>query len=211
MLTVVTWLYNRNRSYRPEHVNRFYDAFDKHYSGEYRRLCITDDSGVDSDTLPTPAGLEALPGLSGNLRRLWIWSREAAEVIGGRVFVSDIDCDIVGPLDPLLDREEDVVLWHDPMYPRRYSGGNMLITPGSRPEYWERLAENPEARMAEAREWNKRTYGKSVGAEMAWLCYAAGEEATFGPGIYRSRFLRGMPDDAKIIHYSGSRKPVWLR
>lgn len=209
MLTVVTWLWqNGNRDYGADQVNRFYEQFDCHYSGTYRRLCITDVAGVDAEILPMPAGLEDLPGLSGNMRRLWIWSRDAYRIgVGARVFVSDIDCDIVGPLNPLLERSEDVVLWHDPLYPRRYSGGNMLLTLGSRPELWDRFIADPVKARDDAREWMRRQYGRAVGAEMAWLCYAAGDEATFGPGIYRARKITTVPKDAVIIHYSGKVKP----
>lgn len=209
MLTVVTWLWqNGNRDYDVEHVNRFYEQFDRHYRGPYERLCITDLEGVDARVLQMPPGLDELPGRSGNMRRLWIWSLDAAALIGGRVFVCDIDCDIVGPLNPLLDRDEDVVLWHDPRFPIRYSGGNMLITLGSRPEIWERFIADPVRARSDARNWMRRRYGRAIGAEMAWLSYAAGDEATFGPGIYRARKIgRTLPKDAVIVHYSGDLKP----
>lgn len=204
-ITVVTWLYQGNRDYKPEHVERFYRQFDKHYEGQYRALCITDQK-VSVESLPIPEATKGFP--HPNFAKLWIWSREAQEAIGGRVFVSDIDVDVVGPVNRLLDRSEDVVLWHDPLYPMRYSGGNTLLTLGSRPEIWESFSVEKIPAM---RKWHEQKYGRCTGADQAWLCYAAGDEATFGPGIYRARTLKRLPKDASIVHYPGDLKPWHLK
>ncbi|MDZ7735902.1 MAG: hypothetical protein U5P41_07230 [Gammaproteobacteria bacterium] len=213
MLNVVTWKYpspTGHRHYTAAHVNRFFRQFAGHYRRPYLAICITDDpAGLDP-------GIEALPNpvtLPNNYRKLWLFSAAAARAIPGRIFLSDIDVDIVGDLTGLLDRDEDFVGWYDPRYPKvRWSTGNYLLTAGARAFVWEEFEElGADAAENLLAAWYPRHRGmRKVGSDMAWLSYRLpAAEARFGPGIYRRRFIdpSATPADAKIIHYSGKKKP----
>jgi hypothetical protein len=78
----------------------------------------------------------------------------------------DLDCVVGGPLDPLFDRREDLVLFKGTQSNRPYNGSMMLIRAGCRPEVYE--------------QFNQRAANIAsdlfVGSDQAWLAYALGRK-----------------------------------
>lgn len=192
------------RDYTAEHVNRFADQITRRSSIPLRVVCVTDmPTGIHCDVIPMPRGLNWPKAY----RKLWAFSREAAALLPGRIFVSDIDVEVVGDIAPLLDRSEALVAWQDAAHPPgRLSSGNYLLTAGSHPEVWENFSFEA---MADARLWHEQKFGRMTGSDQAWMSYALRHGvATFGPGIYRSKNIGAdLPADARIVHFSGNLKP----
>lgn len=207
-LTFVCWKYKPHgmppghRKYTAVHVNRFTRMVKKHYPHPHKVVCITDEPGFieEAQTIDMPV---VLPN---NFRKLWLFSKEAAELIPGRVFFCDIDCVMAGDLTGLVDRDEDFVAWHDFQYSSiRYSSGTYMLDMGSRPFVWDEFSMD---KVPEIEAWMKEYAGHMVGSDMAWMSYILGEEATFDPGIYRARKVgKKLPKDARIVHFSGKMKP----
>lgn len=128
----------------------------------------------DFDGLQTPKWGGTRPSC---YRRLAMFRRDAAEIFGERFVCMDLDSVIGGPLDPLFDRKDDLVLFNGTGPGRPYNGSMMLIRAGCRPQVYDEFT--PE-RAAEASE-------KFVGSDQAWLAYILGAgEKTWGEadGVY---------------------------
>ena len=215
MLKVLVWLYHSpsgHRNYDPSHIRLFMKQFSLNYDGPHQFFCITDFppeafEGLDITLLPMP---NVVKGLGNNFRRLWTFSKEAAQLLPGRVFMSDIDVMILDRLDEYLNRPEPLVLMTDPTQPGpnyKYSP-TCLLTAGARPDIWDEFMKPGSIERMWDYYLNECGQKRVTGSDMAWLSYyfQDGEVASFNQ--YRARNLhRDLPDDAKIIHFSGKDKP----
>lgn len=218
MITVVCWLFQGHgvtvggkpteRGYEARHVTRLQRRFSRWYSQPHRYVCITDmpDGLEGCEIIPMPS--ECVP-LSKAYRKLWLFSQDAADLIAGRVFFSDLDSDFFGDLGSLLDRSESLVLWHDKMYPRqRWATSHYLLDMGSHTDVWDEFLK-PGA-VDQMLEWYASRGERATGSDQAWMSYYIEDAATFGPGLYRARLIKHLPEDAKIVTYPGAVKP-WHR
>lgn len=143
----------------------------------HRIACVTD--------LPLPPGVEQIipPGdfeavqprwgpLKPNcFRRLAMFRRDAAKLFGERFVCMDLDCVVGGPLDPLFNRKEDLVLFNGTSESRPYNGSMMLIRAGCRPELYEKFSQAAANAAGDA----------FLGSDQAWLSLCLGwGEATWG-------------------------------
>lgn len=136
-------------------------------------------------------------------RRLSMFRRDAADIFSERFVCMDIDVVIAGELDPLFDRNDDLVLFKGTSRSRPYNGSMMLIRAGCRPQVFEEFTEK------EAVEAGRRF----VGSDQAWLAHKLGwGEQTwdewdgvcwFG-GTYQSRHRNPAP---RVLFFPGSMKP----
>lgn len=228
MISVVTWLWDGPRGFRPEHVNTCRRMFARTFGAPHRFVCIADDArGLDPDIdfflTPTEARkageLQSPEGrrFPSCYRRLWMFSRAATE-LGGVVLLIDIDLVLLRPIADLCERAQDFIGWR----PRakwgtldRVAGGMYLLRPGTRTCVWERF--KGEASIAEARTAGYR------GSDQAWISYQLGRRATVWPddaGLYSIRdFANGrapLPSDARVVQFNGPTKPwesslPWVR
>lgn len=205
MLTLVCWLYRSptgHRHYSAKHVHRLIRMFRRNYTRPHRVLCITDQpEGIPCDVLPMP--LE----LPNNYRRLWLFSKEAADAIPGRVFLLDLDVAITGNLDGYLDRPEPFVVMRDPMFGWHRYSSSYLMTTGSRTDIWE--AFDPETSPDVMAEWYPRATGhEQVGSDQAWINYYLWDQRPPTFDQYRARLVGDtLPKEAKIVHFPGGLKP----
>lgn len=212
MLNVICWKWDGTRSYDPEHVNVLHYSVRKHCPADMRFWCITDNpEGLHKDILTYDINLidrrDILPGEHGNTCvKLWAFSAEAAQAIGGRIMVLDIDAIVCGDLGRLLKRKEDFVGWRDThkFGHCRYQGGLYLMTAGTRAHVWDTFGGH-ESRL------EARAQGYS-GNEQAWMSYIMGKEAYFtrADGIWKQNaYDRAKPRDAVVIQYNGIGKKPW--
>lgn len=178
----------------------------------HRIACVTDiPEGIDPRIeIIAPPGdfLDITNPRWGNgkpqcYRRLSMFRRDAAEIFGERFVCMDIDCCISGPLDPLFDRDEDLVLFKGTSRHRPYNGSMMLIRAGCRPQVFEDFSQ------AGALE-SGRLF---CGSDQAWLMHKLGSgEAVWderdGVHWYRSAASRRLRNERpRVLFFPGSVKP----
>jgi hypothetical protein len=145
MISIVYWLYadqHCERSYRAEHVNAQLPMLAKHCHVPYRIVCVTDmPAGLDPSITVIPAPVRGdgpVPSSDKRYprcyRRLWNFSAEA-KVLGDRILSLDIDSLLCGDITPLLEREEDLVVWRNTN--GIILGGAYLLSTGTHKFVWD--------------------------------------------------------------------------
>jgi hypothetical protein len=134
--------YNDKFVYSSDHVNRLHRMVARHLSMPHEFVCITDDTeGLAPEIRPVAIDRDLLAA-GARFPKLMIYRPDAAEFLGERILLLDLDTVIVGHLDPLLDTQSDFKAWKDSGYPRKanvgkYNTSMVLLAAGSHPEIWE--------------------------------------------------------------------------
>lgn len=220
MLRVVCWKW-ANPGYRStftaEHVNTLRNMVARNYRGPHEVVCMTDDpTGIDGDirVLPVPMKYADLPspwssGGPSCYRRLWLFSDEAADVIGDRMVSIDLDCVITGDMGLLWDRPEDFVGWNDPNRHGTYCGSMWLLRAGTRTKVWETFdpVESPAKVKASS---------TCFGSDQGWMSLVLGPgEAKWAQpqGVYswrndiKTTAGKHLPENARVVFFHGEDDP----
>lgn len=225
MLSVLTYLWPggglSKREYEPHYVNVEARMFARHLKIPHRFVCVTDfEGGFDPGVtvVRTPPAARAIAEIktpeAGRFpscyRRLWSWSKEAAE-LGEWLLVVDIDLVLTGEITHLVQHSHDFLAWRPRMCwgnVNRVAGGLYLLRAGSRPRVWNDFIADPAAAIARARAAGYR------GSDQAWISYCESAGAAVWPadsGIYSIRDLRNgaapLPRDARLVQFNGPVKP----
>lgn len=225
MLDVVTFKWKPiQRHYRSkfsaEHVNTLASMVMRNYKKPHRFNCITDDPrGIHPDIRIIPlwndySNLQSAYGARNPscYRRLKLFSKEAAEIIGPRFVCMDLDIVITDELYSLWDREEDFVIIKSPTIgPRyRYNGSMLMMTAGCRSFVWETFDPIKSPRQT--------LVHRMFGSDQAWISLILKNEATWdqADGVYSYRIHllpngEKLPDNAKIVSFHGSDDPWGAR
>jgi len=232
MITFVCFQWNIGfREYLPEHVNALARQVHRHCKAPHRFVCITDETegfepGVE--VLPLPDAARAvvdIPSPEGAsfpscYRRLWLFSADAAALLGPRVMLLDIDCLVVGDLAPLFSTDADLVCCRPAKSwgrEDRVMGGTWLHKTGTLPWVWDEFVADPEGCIARARAAGWR------GSDQAYLSHRLTGIYALWPrhiGIYQAQdgtaSWQRPPDNARIAHFNGNRRPwsmetKWVR
>lgn len=192
----------------------------KHLCQPHRFVCISDEVGFgpDVDVIPTPESSRRAiemrspegPRFPSSYRRLWLFSEEA-KAIAKRILLLDIDCLVVGDLEPLLRIDADFVGWRPgSVWGRtrrhRLGGGTWLLKTGTQTDVWDSLS---PAGVVKARSEGWR------GSDQAWISHKLSGKVPIWPqgaGIYQAQDIkphsyRIKPPGARIVHFNGERKP----
>ena len=123
----------------------------------------------------------------------------------------DIDCLVVGDLEPLLRIDADFVGWRPgSVWGRtrrhRLGGGTWLLKTGTQTDVWDSLS---PAGVVKARSEGWR------GSDQAWISHKLSGKVPIWPqgaGIYQAQDIkphsyRIKPPGARIVHFNGERKP----
>lgn len=225
MINVVTYKWQPFEGYRskfgPESVNTLAAMVARHYAGPHRVWCVTDDAGGINDavrTLPLSPHLSDVPNPTGPqrnpscYRRLWVFSQEAARIIGGRIVLMDLDCVITGDLAPLFECSEDFVAWGDTRKDNHYNGSMVMHRAGTHTQLWEDF----DPRLSPM----KTRRAGFFGSDQGWISYKLGNSGarfTRRDGVYSyrndiSRGRRGttggkLPPGARIVFFHGHVDP----
>lgn len=194
--------------YSAEDVNTWASMISRHLTIPHTLTCVTDrHKGIDKsiEILPLPeSSLKASrwpssKGLPQCFRRLDMWRPDAARVYGERFVSMDLDCVVTANLDPLFQRDEDVVLCRGGTGKATYNGSMLLLKAGARPEVFDRINQ-VEVELA------SQLY---LGSDQAWVEYVLGtNEAvwTEADGVYRYS-VRQFPAPVKNrANFAASRK-----
>jgi hypothetical protein len=210
MLTVLTWLWKQPQgrtTYTTHHVAIWADMVSRHLSMPHRLACVTTETDLPPNVgrIEPPGEFEDVqpkwgPRKPNCYRRLAMFRKDAAKIFGKRFVCMDLDCVIGGPLDPLFDRPEDLVLLKGTMPGRPYNGSMMLIRAGCRPKVYEDFDQAGADASGEA----------FVGSDQAWLAHKLGwVEATWSEADGVSIFGRGWNNKIKprALFFPGKVKP----
>ncbi len=186
-----------------------------HYATPHRFVCVTDDAdglqGVETIPLwPDHASVRSPAGGHNPscYRRLKLFAPDAGLTFGERVVAIDLDTVIVNDIAPIVDRQEDFIIWGESDFPRQwYNGSLWSLKTGTRPQVWTKFDPATSPRTA------KRAGAR--GSDQGWFSYILGpHEATWGrkDGIYSFRKHiqpkgGALPADARIICFHGHQDP----
>ena len=221
MISFVCWRWRPPAGYRsifgPETVNTLRRMVARNYSKPHRFICVTDDPrGIDPqvEVIPLWDDFANVPSPHGRgnpscYRRLKMFSAEALKLFGPRFCSLDLDCVIVKPIEPVVDRPEDIVLWGDTNPTTPYNGSMILLRAGSRTKVWDEFDPATSPRKATSLGY--------FGSDQAWIGAALGPDEpkwSKADGVYSYRCdLRGkptLPDNARIVMFHGQWDP-WHR
>lgn len=212
MLTVLSWLWAQPQGrtkFTAEHVWIWADMVGRNLAMPHRLTCVTTETDLppNVERIDPPGEFESIepnwgPRKPNCYRRLSMFRRDAAKIFGRRFVCMDLDCVIGGTLDPLFDRQEDLVLFKGTAESRPYNGSMMLIRAGCRPQVYEDF--NADG----ARECGDRF----LGSDQAWLAHKLGwGEATWDESDGVWHFAHWMKHCKKarptILFFPGKRKP----
>lgn len=215
MLTVVTFLWHRTgepQLYTAQHVNTVYGALQHRLRRPHRFVCVTDTTaGLDTGIVCVPMTQQVVDASFRRYLKLVLFRRDAAALFGGdRLLFLDLDVTPVGDLTPLVDRDEDFVIWQDPLKhkgpPYRYNSSMILMNAGCRPQVYETFDANksPDAIRA----------ANLIGSDQAWIGLTLGpDEAvwTQADGVlgWKHDLDKGRtwPDNARLIVSHSKPKP----
>lgn len=209
-------MWQGERTYTASQVNVLRAMFARHLRVAHRFVVITDDEGDFApgvEVLPVPEEARALAAIKSPegksmpscYRRLWLFSK-AAECLGDRVLLTDIDCVLTGDVTHLLEPKASFVGWRPLMSwgnSNRVAGGLYLLKTGTHTDVWDDFS---AAGVAEAARLKYR------GSDQAWLSYKLGKTAALWPersGVYALSDLRDekLPADACMVQFAGNVKP----
>ncbi len=192
------------------HVRALRDMVKKHLPIEHEFICVSDRMIEGVTTIPLDYTMH-IPGT--RFAKLMMY-RPDGRLSGKRILYLDLDCVIVDSIDPIADRDEDLVLWRNPNFPAkrraRYNTSIILHRTGTRTDLHTKFnkAHHPQYLR-----------GKVGGTDQAWISYMCDEvtEAhwTNKQGVYGAGRLRDivagvgteLPKNARIVFFPGSREP----
>lgn len=217
-LTFVTWRWKPPVGYRstfaPETVYALQEMLRRHYPKPHRFVCVTDEPNAlpGIETIPLWPDLCDVPSPIGHsypscYRRLKVFAPDAGAVFGERLVSLDLDTVIVGNVERLFDRPEDVVLWGESDFrSQRYCGSLWMLRTGTRPQVWATFDPKTSPRLA--------MRAGCRGSDQGWLSYIIPNEATWGKqdGVYSYRkdlATRGnrLPPNAVLTAWHGKVDP----
>jgi hypothetical protein len=216
MLTVATYFWNPDPgskfavAYTPDDVRRLQRNVARHLTVPHQFACITDrphmfDADKDIRAIPIDWATH-VPGTC--FVRLMTFHPEGRDMIGERVLQLDLDTLIVGDLAPLVERQEDLVLWRNPaLHPKRpgrslYNTSILLHRCGSMPELWKCFLDMGKKTPAKDDQWY---LSDALGPGVPYFdgerdgVYRIAREDTPGSGVNGE-----LPDNACIVTFPGS-------
>jgi hypothetical protein len=229
MLSVISYFWQdpaRRRSFQfsPDDVKAWDRMVARHLTVPHRRICVTHRPDLIDfmETVPIDMA-KHVPGTC--LVKLMHWRPDIAPILGERILCMDIDCVITRSMNPLVERDEDVVLWRNPNYApgnRRacFQGSMQLLTAGARPFLWSDFDPKTTPAML------NRRFG---GGEQAWLSerldlgwpepvslwsepHWTEADGVYGAGrLFNGQMGEGvtteLPDNARVVFFPGDRVP----
>lgn len=114
--------------YGPHYVDRLYAMVRRHLQGDFRFVCLTDDSrGIRSEVecLPIPAVPLPQSGPDRAWRKLTTFEADLHGLTGTALFL-DLDVVIVDALDPFFEAPGEFLIIHDWKRPWRITGNSSV-------------------------------------------------------------------------------------
>jgi len=223
-LAVVTYLWSPDAgsqysAYGPDDVRLLQRMVARHLTVPHEFVVVTDrPEAFADDTHIRAVPIDWRTHVPGTcLVRLFTFAPDACTVLGKRVLQLDLDSVIVGGLDRIADRNEDLVLWRNPRrwcltYPdvgyaarlALFNGSMLLHRGGTWAGIWEDF--DPISPLAKDDQW--------------WLSSRAGADCPYwdgSHGVYRlapvNRPWTGvgavLPENACFVTFPGDNAKPW--
>ncbi|MGH6625476.1 MAG: glycosyltransferase [Burkholderiaceae bacterium] len=203
------------QKYGPEYVNRLYAMVRRHLSGEFRFVCLTDDTaGIRSEVEchPIPA-LDLPEGIpERGWKKLVSFSSELYGLSGTALFL-DVDVVIVGSLDAFFSEPGEFLIIHDYKRPWRVTGNSSVyrFELGAHPDVLAYFRDHVEEIRARFR--NEQAYlsdflhrqGKLKYWPTAWCPSFKYHSIPRWPANYWQEPM--VPQDARIVIFHGECNP----
>lgn len=201
-------------TFLPETVNVLRRMVARRYPHPHEFICVTDDAeGLDAEIRVVPLWDEFadVPSPNGQTRpscyrRLKVFSREMASVLGQRFVVIDLDVVFTGDVTSLWHRREDFVIYGDTHPTTPYNGSMFLLRAGARAQVYETF--DPKRSPATTHQ------AGMFGSDQAWISFCLGAgESKWGrrDGVYSFRNhvqpTGALPADARMVVFHGRCKP----
>lgn len=210
-LVVCTFLWGKK--YTPIYVERLYAGLRQHLEQPFRFMCMTErdriahlSSGIERHAIKDPE-LTNIRGCFARLRMFdqgWQHNRQ----IDDRLVCLDLDVVITGPLDPLFDRPEPLVVLQgaNASNPCPFNCSVMMLRKGAHPELWtdfslDKLDDIPRYEFPDDQGWLWHKVPQAAGWKVG---AASGIYAFKKPGWPRGDHLA---KDARIVSFIGWRDP----
>ncbi len=222
MLTVAAYFwtdskpsrFNAKYRYTADDVRLLRAQVAYHLTLPHEFVVLTDDPAAfagDANIRAVPLDLTThIPGTE--FVKLMTFHPDGAKLIGERILQIDLDTLIVGNIDHIAGRTEDLVVWrnpsrvpwNNPSHSGRpyYNGSLILYRPGSWDQIWTRFG--PDVYKKGCRD-TQVWMSYQIGAEMPYFdggrdgVYRLAREDTPGSGVWAS-----LPDNACIVTFPGS-------
>ena len=210
-LVVCTWLWGKK--YSPIYVERLHAGVRKHLKQPFRFMCMTErdrianfTNGIERHAIKDPM-LTEIKGCFARLRMFdpgWQQNRQ----IDDRLVCLDLDVVITGPLDPLFDRPELLVVLQgaNASNPCPYNCSVMMLRKGAHTELWTDFDVNkldyiPRHEFPDDQGWlwyrAPKLAGWQVGAKSGIYAF---QKPGWPPG-------EALPSDARMVSFIGWRDP----
>jgi hypothetical protein len=214
--------------FAPATVNVLYSMLTRHYHAPFELVCVTDEpQGIsprvrtlelwsDYANVPSPHGR----GNPSCYRRLKMFSREAATLLGSRFVSIDLDVVVCRDITPLFDNDLDFKMYGDTARGTPYNGSLIQHKAGTRTQLWEQFDPRVSPLLG--------LKLKYIGSDQAWIgaCLGPNEpKFTAADGVYSYRNQiapRGgqLPANARLVVMHGhvdpwdphmQRKHAWIQ
>lgn len=218
-LTVVCCLFKpRNKAkagsagwglYNPSWVTRLMRGFRRHYSGDFKMLCLSDfpESAFAKD-------VEVVAFERDDHLGTWM---SITEVFRPDLFIErgvfcGLDTIICGPMDDILSYDGTVAMTRDATGHARVSNAMVLFDGGSMIHLWERYCDNPKHWEATC----QSHWTEGMGSEMIyWRDYCDHHidvlDEHYPARFYDHTAMRGrIPKSASVVYFRGANKPSRL-
>jgi hypothetical protein len=210
-------------SYPPETVYALRDMISKHYANPHRFVAITDHpeelTGVE--TYPLWDDWAHLPSVIGHsypscYRRLKLFHPETGTQLGERVVSIDLDTVIVKDISPIVDRDEDFMIWGESDFQRQACCGSLfMLKTGTNRHVWDEFKGEPSVREFWA--------AGCRGSDQGWLSYVFGvkhgpwdkprwsrDDGVFSYRKHIAKYGNALPKEARLVSFHGKLDP-WTR
>lgn len=217
MFSVVTFKWKPIMAYRSKfsatHVNSLRRQFEVHCRVPHRFICITDDpNGLDSQIeavkiwddfkdIPNPTWLNG-PRC---YRRLLTFGEAFRQIAGDRFLCIDLDVLLTGDVTPLVEREEDFLMWGTDNADIPFCGSMYMMTTGVHEEVLGSFDPIRSPILSEEAGYR--------GSDQAWIRYCIGDDiATWNrknDGVYSyqdyimPKCHGRLPTDARVVMFHG--------
>lgn len=152
--------------------------------------------------------IENAPDLPGNLRKMWVYSRDSG--LRGRVLLLDLDTVITGSIDEIASYDGQFCVLEDLWRPGRAGGGVIAFEAGDpalERMLWRPIARDVAPVMAATKGQERFWLRQQLPWVDFWQSLYPGQIADAKPKSKIRRIIRQVPEGARMVCFHGNPRP----